>query len=61
MFHAAALTVLSLLPAPVAQPAPPALRAGAFAQNVTPEKFPISVNGGMADRKATSANDPLHA
>jgi predicted neutral ceramidase superfamily lipid hydrolase len=37
------------------------LKAGAFAQDVTPTKFPISVNGGMADRKATSANDPLHA
>jgi neutral ceramidase len=37
------------------------LKAGAFAQDVTPEKFPISVNGGFSDRKATSANDPLHA
>lgn len=41
--------------------APPELRAGAFAMDVTPEKFPISVNGGFSDRKATSANDPLHA
>ena len=39
----------------------PALRAGAFAQDVTPEKFPISVNGGLADREAKVANDPLHA
>jgi hypothetical protein len=37
------------------------LKAGAFAQDVTPEKFPISVNGGFNDRKATSAHDPLHA
>jgi hypothetical protein len=37
------------------------LRAGAYAQDVTPQKFPISVNGGMSDRKATAANDPLHA
>jgi hypothetical protein len=36
-------------------------RAGAFAVNVTPQKFPISVNGGMADRQAKLANDPLHA
>ena len=36
-------------------------RAGAYAQDVTPEKFPVSVNGGFADRKATTANDPLHA
>ena len=44
-------------------PEPPksALRAGAFAQDVTPEKFPISVNGGFADRQATSAHDRLHA
>src|SRR5262249_1185388 len=39
----------------------PALRAGAFAQDVTPAAFPISVNGNMADKKATSAHDPLHA
>jgi neutral ceramidase len=37
------------------------LRAGAFSQDVTPDKYPISVNGGFADRKATSAHDPLHA
>jgi len=41
--------------------APPEIRAGAYAMDVTPEKFPISVNGGFNDRKATSANDPLHA
>ncbi len=31
------------------------LKAGAFAQDVTPEKFPVSVNGGMADRKAAGS------
>lgn len=36
-------------------------RAGAYAQDITPTKFPISVNGGMADRQATSAHDRLHA
>ena len=41
--------------------AEPTLRAGAFAQDVTPTAFPISVNGNMADKKATSAHDPLHA
>lgn len=40
---------------------PSGLRAGGFAQDVTPNTFPISVNGGMSDRKATSAHDPLHA
>src|SRR6476661_4658580 len=37
------------------------LKAGAFAQDVTPQKFPISVNGGRQDRQATAASDPLHA
>jgi hypothetical protein len=36
-------------------------RAGAFAADVTPETFPVSVNGGMSDRQATSAHDRLHA
>jgi hypothetical protein len=50
--------VLTVLPARAAEPG---LKAGAFAMNVTPEAFPISVNGGMSDRQATKANDPLHA
>jgi neutral ceramidase len=37
------------------------LKAGAFAQNVTPTRFPISVNGNMTDIQAKGANDPLHA
>lgn len=36
-------------------------RAGAFAADLTPLKFPISVNGGMRDRQATSAHDPIRA
>src|SRR5262245_65181747 len=36
-------------------------RAGAYAQDITPTKFPISVNGGMTDRQATAAHDRLHA
>ena len=36
-------------------------RAGAFALDITPVKFPVSVNGGMTDRQATKAHDPLHA
>ncbi|MFO0821564.1 MAG: hypothetical protein U0792_00225 [Gemmataceae bacterium] len=46
---------------PVIAQGTPTLKAGAFAQDVTPEKFPISVNGGFADRQATKANDTLHA
>jgi hypothetical protein len=48
--------------------APPALphqagvfRAGAVTIDITPTKFPISVNGGMTDRQATAAHDRLHA
>jgi hypothetical protein len=37
------------------------LKAGAFAQDVTPPKFPVSVNGNMSDVQAKGANDPLHA
>jgi len=62
MRHTFALFALLFVTASALGQAPkPALRAGAFAQDITPEKFPISVNGGFADRKATAANDPLHA
>jgi hypothetical protein len=37
------------------------LSAGAYAIDVTPTKFPISVNGNMTDIQATSAHDPIHA
>jgi hypothetical protein len=37
------------------------LKAGAFAQDVTPTRFPISVNGNVTDVQAKGANDPLHA
>jgi hypothetical protein len=44
----------------VAQPKK-VFRAGAYAQNINPRKYPVSVNGGMADRQANGASDPLHA
>jgi hypothetical protein len=37
------------------------LKAGAFAIDVSPTKFPISVNGGMRDVQAKGVHDPLHA
>jgi hypothetical protein len=37
------------------------IRAGAYAQDITPGKWPISVNGNMSDLQATAAHDPLHA
>lgn len=64
MTRLAPLLLAALLPAlalPADPPKAPRLLAGAFAQDVTPTHFPISVNGGMADRKATAAQDPLHA
>jgi hypothetical protein len=36
-------------------------RAGAIAMDITPTKYPVSVNGGMQDRQAKGAHDPLHA
>jgi len=36
-------------------------RAGAFAMNVNPPKYPISTNGNMRDSLAKGAHDPLHA
>jgi hypothetical protein len=57
---AALAAAIAFAPAP-ARPKPPALRAGAFAVDVTPKNFPISVNGGMSDRLAKTATDPLHA
>ncbi|MFO0799978.1 MAG: hypothetical protein U0804_21105 [Gemmataceae bacterium] len=58
-----ALLLALVVPAVAADapPRPPGITAGAYAQDVTPEHFPISVNGGFADRKATSAADKLHA
>lgn len=36
-------------------------RAGAFAQDITPEYFPIAVNGNFQPHYAKEALDPLHA
>ena len=52
---------VAVAPLPADAPKAARLRAGAFAQDVTPTAFPVSVNGGFADRKVTSAHDPLHA
>ncbi|MDZ7619439.1 MAG: hypothetical protein U1E05_20765, partial [Patescibacteria group bacterium] len=46
--------------------APPAgqpgtFRAGAHAQNITPDWFPVVVNGGFQPRYAEQVLDPLHA
>src|SRR4051812_46510987 len=38
-----------------------ALRAGAYAQDITPETFPVIVNGNFTEVVAMKANDWLHA
>ena len=40
---------------------PGVFRAGAFAQDITPEHFPIVVNGNFKPVYAEKALDPLHA
>ena len=47
-------------PAARAAPAKP-FRAGAFAIDITPTKFPVIVNGGFLQNQATRAHDRLHA
>lgn len=56
------LLLLALNPRAGRTEEPPGpLLAGAYAQEITPKKWPISVNGGMADIQSTAAHDPLHA
>ncbi len=51
------VTTVYALPVPIQAQT----RAGAFAQDISPTKFPISVNGGMKDAQAQSVHDPMHA
>ena len=37
------------------------LQAGAFAVDITPQEFPVIVNGGMRENKTSKVVDPLHA
>ncbi len=41
--------------------APPSLRAGAAAVDITPQEFPLNMPGGFSANMAESAHDPLHA
>ena len=54
------LAVACLLPICASVPAAE-LRAGAAAIDVTPEKYPVIVNGMFTERIATTSHDPLHA
>lgn len=38
-----------------------ALRAGAFAIDITPTKLPVPISGGILPRFTSNVNDPLHA
>jgi neutral ceramidase len=38
-----------------------AFRAGAHAEDISPTKFPVPVNGGMKGAFAAGINDPMHA
>lgn len=60
---ALSLLLVTLTPLLAADPSAEkkTFRAGAYAQDVTPKKFPISVNGNMSDVQARRASDPLHA
>lgn len=42
-------------------PATPVFRAGAHAEDISPEKFPIPVNGGMKARFVDKIHDPMLA
>ncbi|WZO96646.1 neutral/alkaline non-lysosomal ceramidase N-terminal domain-containing protein [Isosphaeraceae bacterium EP7] len=53
--------VLAALCAGTSQGAAPVFRAGAFSADVTPLKFPISMNGQLNNQVANSASSRLHA
>ena len=64
--HIAALAVFLTAALPAigfgqSGPSPGRFRAGAVAVDVTPDWFPIVVNGGFQPRYAEKAHDPLHA
>ncbi len=46
---------------PAAEPSEVPFRAGAYAADITPTRFPISLNGQMHDRASKAAFDRLHA
>jgi len=54
------LAVLALWTISLANTTAATLRAGAYAQDISPA-LPISLNGGLADRIAKVIHDPLHA
>jgi len=64
--YPAMIRTLLLLPAllatlPLRAQDKPVFRAGAFAADVTPQRFPLNMPGGFSANLAESAHDPLHA
>lgn len=55
------LPVLACLALLSCRAADSGLRAGAFAQDISPTSWPAPVNGGMKGAFATAVNDPMHA
>src|SRR5213083_1523846 len=53
--------MLLIIGAGVAADATPTFRAGAYAIDITPEKFPVTVNGNFLPVIADKAYDKLHA
>lgn len=58
---AAVLAAPLLVWAGESAPAVPCFRAGAHAEDISPDRFPIPVNGGMKAAYANGVHDPLHA
>ena len=61
MFVLLALVPAGTAPRSAAQGGRKVLRAGASVVDITPRNFPVSSNGGMSDRSAGMAHDPLNA
>ncbi len=60
-FVAFALTLAGLAGSPLAAQEKKVFKAGAYAIDVSPRKFPVIVNGGMTERTADKLSDPIHA
>ena len=57
----AVILALALFPASLGFAQDQLLKAGAFAQDISPTKFPAPVNGGMRGGFAAGIHDPMHA
>lgn len=62
-FFSRNLLVAGAFVALIAHPAKadPVFRAGAAAVDITPQSYPVRVNGGFLEATATAATDPIHA